>query len=136
MIDHQKTIALNELYAMINERIYLIRATFDNDEAFFDILNGLKDDRKIAVEIIAFLHAEDIQASTVRAFLDAHDIVKAGNRLIYDGDMQYGYRKAAVQALSALVCEVYKHLSKEKFDEVIRTQFSHKAIQRIQEAWL
>jgi hypothetical protein len=132
----EKTLALNEIYRMITERVHLPKASFSSIEDFYEVLNRLKDERKMCVEMLAFLHAEEISAQTIMAFLDAHDIVRIGSRMIYDGDEAFGYRKHASFALASLVCEVYKNLSKEKMMELVNMQFSGKTIKLIEEVRL
>lgn len=132
----EKTQILNEVYAMVQERIHLPRASFPCIEDFYEVLNRLKDEKRICIEMIAFLHCEDIKPETIILFLDSHDIVRVGNRMVYDGDEQFGYRKHASMALAELVCEVYKNLSEEKMMELVSTQFSSAAIKAIREARL
>jgi len=132
----EKTVALNEVYVLVGERIHLPKESFDSVEAFYIVLNAIKEQKKICIEMLAFLHAEQLDAKTIYTFLDAHDIVKIGSKLIYDGDDQFGTRRHAMMALAELVSEVYRNLSKERMLELLQLQFSRKAIKAIEEARL
>ena len=130
----EKTMVLNMVYRFVQERHPIYKASFESDDAFYTVLNGLKDDRKVAIEMIAFLHAEPLDAKTIIDTLDDNMIVKIGNgRFIYDGHL-LEYRRAAVRALAQLVLMAFRRVSNEKINELIQLQFSHKAIQAIQEA--
>lgn len=133
MID-KKTMVLNMVYRFVQERHPIYKAAFDSDESFYTVLNGMKDDRKVAIEMIAFLHAEQLDAKTIIDTLDDNMIVKIGNgRFIYDGHL-LEYRRAAVRALAQLVLLSFNKVSNDKINELIQLQFSHKAIHAIQEA--
>jgi hypothetical protein len=130
----EKNQALNEIYDLVNEHIHLPMKDFEDKEAFYVVLNEIRDQKKACIEMIAFLHNESIEASEIAFFLDAYDIVKVGDRLVCDSAEPYSQRKRAMMALAAMVCEVYKNISKEKMLEIASGIFSGKTVKAIEGA--
>ncbi len=130
----EKNQALNEIYDLVTEHIHLPSKDFEHKECFYEVLNAIKDQKKVCIEMIAFLHNESISATEVAFFLDAYDIVKVGSRLVYDGKEKFGQRRHAMMALAAMVCEIYKDISKEKMIEIVSIRFSSKAAKAIEGA--
>lgn len=128
--DSERAQLLNKLYDFNAERLQLAKDRFQDTATFFAVVNKLKEERRIAIELIALAHSKPIPVELLKELLVNHEIVEVGDRYVYNGT-DILYREALCLVLGLAIRHFYTNLSDERFIDQIRMYLGHSTITRL-----
>jgi hypothetical protein len=119
---------------MVCKNAYIPEEIAKNKHELYRIINEAREEKKVCIEMIAFLINEDIDSDTILQLFNDYNFIIVGNKLIYNGENAYEHRKYASLALSGIIELIYHHIYDDNIPRVLSKYLSKKSISKVMEA--